>query len=507
MSVEPEGRTPPSGIKDDDDDDDNPKGETEVAFALSVRNVDAEQVALVKARSKHIPLRLTTEERKMHRLLEAALDVSEYTDKIDVVTYVSKARRIVAQLKEICAILTGLTVAQDFKAGQALIDDRDYAANAEFYKSLFEIGRRYKIQNPDRMRNTYGKLLFMTQDSLIPEVSETLGFDLYKPVLTVHSFLESRAGLAILEDELVLPATKEILPEGKSRVAIQSEIKTKERAIELLCRKYESRTLPKEDIRQSLYSIGDNNAYLRANRDPVQQIRHLLFAHFSPDEPEPSLAISAGLRGARLSHGHRKQFLYVNQSLTLWTLIMENMYELYTLVDADMLSRTSRYRLMDTGQGLNRVQACPAIARKMHALLARAQKICDGWVGSSAIHLGDSNVPNALVFIDKYLQVPRILNPIHAVCQELPKLARDPFITGYVDEAFGGIACLLVEFLADFYRHAFDGSGADNGFDAGSCIDGRLTSAWNWGNGIARKPYHKALLLANFAGFDGEGFI
>jgi hypothetical protein len=31
----------------------------------------------------------------------------------------------------------------------------------------------------------------------------------------------------------------------------------------------------------------------------------------------------------------------------------------------------------------------------------------------------------------------------------------------------------------DFFRSAFDGSGADNFFDAGSCIDGRLTSAWN----------------------------
>lgn len=34
-------------------------------------------------------------------------------------------------------------------------------------------------------------------------------------------------------------------------------------------------------------------------------------------------------------------------------------------------------------------------------------------------------------------------------------------------------------FLADFFRFAFDGSGADNFYDAGSCIDGRLTSAWN----------------------------
>lgn len=33
--------------------------------------------------------------------------------------------------------------------------------------------------------------------------------------------------------------------------------------------------------------------------------------------------------------------------------------------------------------------------------------------------------------------------------------------------------------LADFFRGAFDGSGADNFYDAGSCIDGRLTSAWN----------------------------
>ena len=50
----------------------------------------------------------------------------------------------------------------------------------------------------------------------------------------------------------------------------------------------------------------------------------------------------------------------------------------------------------------------------------------------------------------------------------------------YVESTFGGVDECRKTILADFFRHAFDGSGADNFFDAGSCIDGRLTSAWNW---------------------------
>jgi hypothetical protein len=72
-------------------------------------------------RAKYIPLRLQLEERRLLRLLEAALSVSEYTDKVDVLSWKSKTSRIHTQIKDICAILCGLVVAQDYKKGQQLV--------------------------------------------------------------------------------------------------------------------------------------------------------------------------------------------------------------------------------------------------------------------------------------------------------------------------------------------------------------------------------------------------
>jgi hypothetical protein len=41
-----------------------------------------------------------------------------------------------------------------------------------------------------------------------------------------------------VEDDLIVTATMEILSEGRSRREVQSDIKKKERAIEILARKY-----------------------------------------------------------------------------------------------------------------------------------------------------------------------------------------------------------------------------------------------------------------------------
>ena len=53
------------------------------------------------------------------------------------------------------------------------------------------------------------------------------------------------------------------------------------------------------------------------------------------------------------------------------------------------------------------MQQAPSVSRAMHSVLSRCQQRLGTWVGSSVVHLGDHNVPNALMFIDKYTQVSK----------------------------------------------------------------------------------------------------
>lgn len=463
------------------------------------------------ARAKFIPLRLSATERKVLRLVEAALNVSEYTDVVDVLTYsrMKTKQRIHDQIRDLCSILTGLAVAADYARGRELVADKDFAANEAFFQTAFEVARRHKVANPEKSRDTYGKLIHMLQDSVTVDITRLLEFSCVKPLMTVASFLGQRGGLELLEDPLIQGATVEIIAEGKSRRIVQKEIAQKERAVALLAKRYKNgRTLGEEEIKRCLYSIGDNNAYLRCARDPCDKMIEYLHYYFKPERPtdrSDSLAISDGVAGARLTHDHVRQFKYVFQSLALWREICHDMYRLWYLSEKDLLDSDNPYHLRNTGQGLNRVQAAPNVSRAMYDILDRVQRRVGSWVGSSVVHLGDINVPNALVFIDKYAQVQRILGPLCTCIRRLDEVAEDDVhIEKYIRNTFGSVEAARKRILRDFFKHAFDGSGASDWFSAGSCIDGRLTSAWNWCSEIERKPYWPLFLITGFTGFDGD---
>lgn len=48
--------------------------------------------------------------------------------------------------------------------------------------------RRYKIMNPDKLRDTYGKLIYLLQDANAPWAQEDLELSLVLPIRTVRLF-------------------------------------------------------------------------------------------------------------------------------------------------------------------------------------------------------------------------------------------------------------------------------------------------------------------------------
>ncbi len=89
----------------------------------------------------YVPLRLGLTERKQLHLLEGALSVSQYVDKVDDYPYKSRTGRMVAMVREVCALLCGLLVASDYKLGQATIENKNYADNQRLFQTIFEVGR------------------------------------------------------------------------------------------------------------------------------------------------------------------------------------------------------------------------------------------------------------------------------------------------------------------------------------------------------------------------------
>lgn len=410
--------------------------------------------------------RTHAQERAKLAVLEAALSTSEYTDTVDIMDFRSiKLNRITSALDDLLNIIGGLMVAADAREGRKLLartkDDEDVAG---FYQSVFEVGRRFKIMSPDKMRTTYGKLVHCLMDAATREVQHAIGFSCIEPIQTVHGALREGGIEDLLDDERLGVATQQVL---RGDAAKQAQAKAD--AIRALASEYAERSrragqrASEADVERILLSLGDANAFLAYNQAPVARALELLYDTFSPKgaaAPELSLAIQNGRGGARLTHSHSTQFAYVEQSLRLWNEIMGNFYmcargtgrgglrakarslhestpallstslqpcstrphqrtplrrpfhtaparRLWTLAEEDLLNGVS-YRLRDTGQGLQRVKDAPKVSAAMHSILNRVQASVGGhWVGSSVVHMGDTDVPNALVFIDKYTQVGR----------------------------------------------------------------------------------------------------
>ena len=118
--------------------------------------------------SKFIPLRLDSTERSLLKVLESALDVSEYTDVVDVTfshLKKSKTSRMMSSLVDTLNITEGLIISTNLSQGEAMFGGKNHDDNISFYASIFEIGRRYKMMNPGKMRDSYGKLIYMLMDT------------------------------------------------------------------------------------------------------------------------------------------------------------------------------------------------------------------------------------------------------------------------------------------------------------------------------------------------------
>jgi hypothetical protein len=66
-------------------------------------------------------MRLTEDERVLLNILENALDVSEYTDTVDVFARKPKSDRIISGLVDILSISSGLMVSNNLTKGEGLM--------------------------------------------------------------------------------------------------------------------------------------------------------------------------------------------------------------------------------------------------------------------------------------------------------------------------------------------------------------------------------------------------
>lgn len=92
--------------------------------------------------------------------------------------------------------------------GETLIKDRTLNENIPFFRDMFEVGRRFKIMNPHKMRNTYGKLMYIIMDCESHTIKADTGTTFVKDIKTIYNFLvEKEANMSFVEEEALLTAS------------------------------------------------------------------------------------------------------------------------------------------------------------------------------------------------------------------------------------------------------------------------------------------------------------
>lgn len=84
---------------------------------------------------------------------------------------IDKKDTILEELEDLCQIILGVGICNDYRhTGSKLVHKKEISENAAFLQDCLEVGRRYKIMNPDKMRSTYGKLLYVLMDAASPKI-------------------------------------------------------------------------------------------------------------------------------------------------------------------------------------------------------------------------------------------------------------------------------------------------------------------------------------------------
>lgn len=483
---------------------------------------------------ERVLLRLDATEREALQLLEAALRVSEYTDDVDDMRLnYRRDDRMLPSMKEFLHAVVGLTVAaselpSSVKKSLEREQEPTLAQCAPLLQHVFEIGRRHKRLNPHHNRSEYGKLVMILQDANNASRLKALGLSnpLVTPVRSVGDALQAISAKTMLNDPLL-----EVAVSAVTSKSTQAELTERQNARLELMRKYGGQPITPDAadttdapvvttrtanatvskaqvIERAILSIADQQQFLQSCVAPIEKLLQWLDVYFGSGRNkagEFSVAIRSGKGGACFSHDHDTHVQYVKESLVLWRIIQRDILDFWEVVEEDMIVDCRSYRFCDTGQGYHRMLDCPKTYSRMQASLREAHSVMGGWVGIKVVHLGDRDVPNALVFIDKYTIIPKMLTPIVQTIERLfdvfnPEIPEaHPGVRNLLQAQYGSCETLVQKILCDFFKHAFDGSGDDGG----SCIDGRLTSAWNWCHQLDKKDYYDAFVLTGFTGFDG----